>query len=64
MDESESSLPIHEALNQPKSSPINIWSSRGTKRKTMAIRLEVWNCFTKFINDEGVKNGKCNYCSK
>ena len=64
VDESRSSLPTHEALSQPNPSPLNIDSSRGTKRKVMTKRSEVWNHFTKFINDEGGKKARCNYCSK
>ena len=64
MDEFESSLLVHEALSQPKSSPINIRSSRRMKRKAMVTRSEVWNYFTKFINYEGAKKGRCDYCSK
>ena len=64
VNESRSSLSSHEVLSQPNPSLLNIRSSRGTKRKAMATRSEVWNHFTKFINDEGGKKARCNYCSK
>ena len=64
VDKFGSSLTSPEALSQPNPSPLNIGSSRGMKRKAMATRLEVWNHFTKFINNEGGKKARCNYCRK
>nr|KJB30382.1 hypothetical protein B456_005G140200 [Gossypium raimondii] len=34
------------------------------KRKVPPQRSEVWSHFTKFINSEGARKAKCNYCDK
>lgn len=34
------------------------------KRKSMKIRAEAWDHFTHFVDADGTKKAKCNYCGK
>ena len=39
-------------------------SSSTGKRKSIKSQAEVWNHFTKFVNEQGEHKARCNYCDK
>ena len=34
------------------------------KRKSIKPQAEVWNHFTKFVNEQGEHKARCNYCDR
>ena len=62
-DEGVSLQPQNEATYTSSRVASSISNSRA-KRKSSKTWLDMWNHFTKFVNEKGEQKARCNYCNR